>query len=917
VVLHGRELERAAVDRALEGARQARSGVLVVRGEPGVGKTALLAYAAERASDMRVLRGAGVESESGLPFASLHQVLRPVLGRLDAIPELQATALRGALGLVPAQRHDRFLVAVAVLSLLSELADGSPLLCAVDDAQWLDPASADALVFVARRLDAEGIALLLAASEADGGELAAAGLPELILQGLDRDAADALLAERLGALPAPRVRDYLWGVTRGNPLALMEIASTLTPGQLRGREALPDHPRLGVALERTFLASADRLPAATRTLLLLAAAEGTGDVGLVLRAAGSFGVDQGSLEPAEVAGLVDVDEARIAFRSPLMRSAVYRGAPFGRRQAAHLALADALDEQGDAERRTWHRSAAAVGPDDAVADELERLAERARQRGGYAVAATALERAADLTSATPEAGRRLTAAAEDAWMAGRAERARALLDRAGPLVSQPLVRADLERVRGSIELASGAKQVAYEILIKGSEPVATLDPRRAARMLTEAGRGAWGEADIATIIEVGRRIEALDLPQEAPEAFVASVIIGFGRLLQGDTASAAPLIRTAVSKAELDDPRQLHVAGAAALFIGADQTAHELMTRATARARTLGAVVAVPQIHATLGPLEMWKGDYPSATAHASEGLRLAHETGQEHLVAQFLAVLAWMAAVQGRRQECTALAADALQPPRTRSLRSAVAIATWALALSDIGMGDWSGAITRLEAVTSRRSPQSHPMVALLAASDLVETARRAGRLDLAQATLARFETFAQPTAAPWTLALVSRCRALLSAGKAAGRFFEAALERHAESGRPLDEARTRLLYGEFLRRDRRRVEARSQLRSAIEVFERLGAVPWEDRARSELRATGETARKREPSTLTQLTPQQVQIVRLVAEGATNKEVAAQLFLSARTVDYHLRNVFVKLGISSRAELIRHPGVDEAIHAG
>jgi DNA-binding CsgD family transcriptional regulator len=352
------------------------------------------------------------------------------------------------------------------------------------------------------------------------------------------------------------------------------------------------------------------------------------------------------------------------------------------------------------------------------------------------------------------------------------------------------------------------------------------------------------------------------------------------------------------------------------MLTGADQVAHELLTRATARARTLGTVAMLPRILAPFAPFEMWQGDFPSATAHAAEGLRLARETGQEHLAAQFLAALAWIAAVQGRTEECATLAAASLEPGTVRPLRSSLAIATWALALSDIGAGRWSEAIARLEAVAAPHSPESHPMVARLAAADLVEAAHHGGRLDLAQTALARLENFAQPTAAPWTLALVSRCRALLSAGAAAGRFFEEALERHAESGRPFDEARTRLVYGEFLRRGRRRAEARAQLRSALETFERLGASPWERRAQAELRATGETARKREPSTLTQLTPQQLQIVRLVAQGATNKEVAAQLFLSSRTVDYHLRNVFVKLGISSRAELIRLPKVDESVHA-
>jgi DNA-binding CsgD family transcriptional regulator len=915
-VLYGREAERAAIGRVLEAARRSRSGALVLRGEPGVGKTALLTYATERAADMRVLRGAGVESESELPFASLHQILRPVLGRSDAIPPPQATALRGALGLAPAYGHDRFLIALAVLSLLSELAEERPLLCVVDDAQWLDPASADALLFVARRLDAEGIALLLATSDTGGAAFRRSDLPEFVVRGLDQDASDALLRERLGSPPAPRVRDVLSELTRGNPLALIELSAALTGGQLQGREPLPEHPRVGMALEHAFLTRAGRLPGPTQTLLLVAAAEGTGDLGLVLRAAAKLGVDSGSLEPAELAGLVQVDEAGIVFRSPLVRSVVYRAAPFGRRQAAHRALADALAGEADADRRTWHRSVAAVAPDDAVAEELDRSAERARRRGGYAAAAAALERAADLTSARAGTGRRLAAAAADAWMAGRADRTRELLERAGPLVSEPQLLADLDYLRGLLELDSGNRQVAYQIFLTGSQSVAPVDTQRAVRMLTEAGRTAWADADIPRMIEVGRRMEALELPGQGPEVFPVKAMIGLGRLGQGDAATAVPLIRAAVSQADRDDPEQLHIAGAVSMFTGADRTAHELLTHATARARALGAVAMLPRTLGTLAPLEMWQGDFPSATAHASEGLRLARETGLEHAATQFLAALAWIAAVQGRTEDCVALAAAALNPGGIRPLRSAVAIATWALALSDIGIGSWSEAIARLEAVAAPQSPVSHPMVARLAAADLVEAAHRVGRLDLAQTALARFESFARPSAAPWTLALLSRCRALLSAGATAGRFFQEALQRHADGGRPFDEARTRLLYGEFLRRGRRRAEARAQLRGALETFERLGASPWEERAGAELRATGETARKREPGTLTRLTPQQLQIVRLVTEGATNKEAAAQLFLSPRTVDYHLRNVFVKLGISSRAELIRLPEINESTHA-
>jgi hypothetical protein len=505
-----------------------------------------------------------------------------------------------------------------------------------------------------------------------------------------------------------------------------------------------------------------------------------------------------------------VDGARIVFRDPLLRTAVYQGAPFGRRQAAHRALASSLTSGSDADRRAWHRSEATVGPDDAVAGELEHSAARARLRGGHAAAAAALERAADLSSEPSQAGRRLTAAAADAWMAGRGPRARVLLDRAAPLLSAPDVRADAQYVQGLVESASGDRRVAYDILLAGAEPLAAFDPARAARMLAEAGRVAWSDADLAGMIEVGRRMESLDLSEGMPEAFAVNVMIGLGRLLQRDPA-AAPLIQELVSSADLNDPQQLQIAGAASMFAGNDRAAHALLTRAIAQARTLGAITKMPQALAPLASLQMWEGSFPSATAHAWEGVRLAHETGQEHLAAHFHAVLAWIAAVQGRDDECQVRAAHAFEIGRAHIVRPPVAIATWALGLSDLGMGRWPEAMARLKAVVTPHSPESHPMVAILATSDLVETAYRLGRLDLAQAPLARFESFAGPTAAAWTLALVARCRALMCEAETAIGFFDQALAWHAQAGRRFDQARTRLLYAESLRRACRRADARS----------------------------------------------------------------------------------------------------------
>jgi DNA-binding CsgD family transcriptional regulator len=910
-VLHGRGPECSAIDVTLRAARESRSGSLAFRGEPGVGTSALLAYAAERADGFQVLRAAGTRSESAMPYAGLQQLVRPALSEhLDALPHVQAAALSGALGLAATGGSDRFLIGLAVLSLLSDLAEAGPVLALVDDLQWIDEESADALRFVARRIDAEGIVLVVSSTEATGFD----GSAELTVVGLDRVASDALLIERSGTTPAPDVRAFLWEQTHGNPFALIEMAGSLTAAQLEGAEPLPDDVQVGLALQHTLTERVARLPHDTRTLLLIAAAEGTGDTPIVLRAAGSLGVSAEALEPAELAGLVSVDGLRLAFRDPLMRSAIYHAAPFGRRRAAHLAIADELGD-GEADRRTWHRSAATVGPDDEVAEELVGSADRALARGGHATASTALERAADLSSDRALAAVRLAAAAHEAWLAGRGARAAGLADRAAALIQDPVDRAEVDVLRAQVEAGAGDRRAAFEQMLTASATLGEADPTRAADVLVEAGRIAWMEADPVMMIEVGGRMDALGLRDDAPEAFGVGVMQGLHRLLEGDPDGAAKLIGDSIDRADPADPRQLHLAGVASMFMRDDRTARELLARAVSRTRELGNVATLPRILVPVALLETWEGAYPAARSHATEGERLARDVGEDHLVAHFTGVLAWIAAVRGESDASEELAASTMELAHAYRVRPSLAIGVWAMALNELGAGRWADAATRLEAMVPPGAPDNHPTIGVLAAADLIEAAMRAERRDLAQTTLDTFVLFGQRIAAPWTRALAARGRAMLADDvDNAAAAYEEALAHHAESDRRFEEARTRLLYGEHLRRMKRRSDARTQLRGAIDVFERLGAAPWEERARTELRATGETARKRDVSTLTELTPQQAQIVRLVAEGATNKEVAAQLFLSPRTVDYHLRNVFVKLGISSRAELIRLPDLDDVV---
>jgi DNA-binding CsgD family transcriptional regulator len=910
-MLYGRRAECDALERLLADARRSRSGALVVRGEAGVGKSALLDHAAGRAEGMTVLRAAGVESEAELPFAALHQLLRPVLELAGRLPGHQAAALAGALGLGPAgergtdEARDRFLVSVAVLSLLAEAAEARPVLGLVDEAQWLDRSSAETLGFAARRLEAEGVVLLFAARDGDPREFPADGLPQLQLGGLDAEPAAALLAAVAGAdLPAAVV-DRLVERTGGNPLALLELPGTLDPGQLAGRAPLEDVLPLTARLERTFGERVRRLPDDTRTLLLVAAAETAGDPATVLRAGARLGVDAGALDPAEAAGLVRTGD-RLRFRHPLVRSAGYRTATLAARQAAHQALAEVLAGGDTADQRAWHLAAATVGPDEAVAGELERSADRARRRGGHAAAAAALERAADLTGDDPERGRRLAEAAGAAWLAGQADRAAALADRAQPLAADPRSQAALAHLRGSIEASRGSALDATAMLVAASELAAPVDPTQALAMLVEASEIASYAGDVTPTAELGRRAAALPVTDKAGE-FLSDLLQGMGLVAEGDAPAGEPMLRRAIALAgTMDDPRRLLWAGVAAFFVGDNAAGDALFARAVARARRDGAVGLLPKALEYLAPVEVVTGRLDAAAATAGEGLRLARDTGNDTSACRQLCTLANLAAIRGDEDACRAAAAEALDRAAARGLGLPATLAAHALALLDLGMGRPTDALARLQRSLAAGPGAGSPFFAVYTMPDLVEAAVRAGQGDVAAGPLAAFEGLATMAGTPDLLAQLARCRGLLGPDEEAAGRFEEALALHDGQARPFDLARTELVYGEALRRARRRGEARAHLRGALEIFQRLEAAPWAERAATELRATGETARKRDPSALSQLTPQERQIIQLVSEGGTNREIGAQLFLSRRTIDYHLRNVFVKLGVSSRAELIR-----------
>ena len=855
---------------------------------------------------MLVLSSAGVESEAQLPFAALHQTVRPVLGHVERLPQPQAAALHGALGLAAGGSEDRFLVSLAVLSLLAEAAEERPLVCLVDDAQWLDEASAGALVFVARRIEAEGIVMLFGAREGEVRRFEAPGLPELQLGGLDPAAAVELIDRHAGVALAPELRERLVVETGGNPLALLELSPALSEAQLSGAEAVLAPIPVSARVEHAFLARVQRLPEETQTLMLVAAADDSGELATVLRAAAELGAAANAFDGAEQAGLVHVRGARIELRHPLVRSAVYQAAPLSRRQAAHGALASVLDGEAEADRRAWHRAAASVEPDPSVGEELEQAAQRARRRSGFAAASLAFERAATLTEDEEQRARRLTAAAENAWLAGSVERALMLLEGARPLVSEPIQRADIDRFLGLIEMTRGVPADACQLLLHAATEVAPSDGERALQLLNIAGLAAAYAGDQEAAVAIADAARGLATEEPPLLRMVAQLLIGLGAHAKGDFADAAPRLRIALELAEqLDDdaasePVALLFAGRAALYLGDDQAAHRTHHEAAARARASGALSIVTQILQRLALIEVWAGRWPSAAANAKEGVQLAREIGQHDLVAQDLVMLALIAALRGSEDESRSLAAESRELASARRIGIVLEAAQWALAVLELGLGRAEEALRRCREISAT-------MVVFWGGLDRMEAAIRAGEPETARAWLEVFEPWAENGGADWARAVALHCRALLSEDEGeAERLFRAALEVHAEAARPFEQARSELAYGEFLRRAGRRVEARAHLQAALDRFEGLGAALWAERARVELRASGRTARKRDPSTSADLTPQELQIARFVAEGLTNREVAAQLFLSPRTIDFHLRNVYRKLGISSRTALAR-----------
>jgi len=893
------------MDLLLGGAGLGRSGALVVRGDVGTGKSALLDYAVARASGMRVLRCLGERAESAMSFAALQQLLQPALPVAQELPDRLRSPLIAALeGGGADDRSDDFLVSTAVLALLTRAARERPLLCVVDDAQWLDPASAGALSFVARRLRLEGVVLLVAVRDGDGRPFAPAGVPETRLGGLDAIAAGQLLADRAGMEVVPEVVRQLVERTGGLPLALADAAVSLTPAQLSGRALLPQPLPLSPRLRDTILRRVRCLPGPTQRLLLLLAAAGSARVDVVAAAGAEMEIDLAALMNAEAAGMVQIVEDVVSFTSRLVQAAVYTEAPFFERRAAHLALSRALHDD-DEDRRAWHLAAAALARDGSLAAVLERAAERAGLRGDLSARADALQRAAQLTPDGSERGRRLAAAAKVCWLAGRSVQAAELLDRAERLRSGPSLAADVAELRGTIALHDYDLEGARDALLAGVDRVAGLDPRRALDLLVRAAGVAVAASDAAGARNAAGRAAVLALARGERAALLGAV----ARLLEGGHEETARVAGWAISAHTEGGSRDWQLLGlATALSAGDDlpasllATAMDQLGAQAARLRAAGMIGALPAVLAALAWLELWADRHQPASANAAEGLSLARTLGQRWAEAGCARTLAVLAAIRGHDHERAALDDLLHHPPGVQSAAAHAGAATWASALADLGAGRFGEALTRLDELGPGRR-LSHPWYALWSRPDAVEAGVRSGRPGVARAALDVLEGAARADWPAPAAALLARSRALVAAGREAERHYQAALALHAETERPFQQARTRLLWAEHLRRNRRRLDAREQLRAALDAFERLEAGPWADRAQAELRATGETVRRREAG-VDQLTPQERRIAELVADGGSNREVAERLFISPRTVGYHLARAYQKLGVSSRTRL-------------
>jgi DNA-binding CsgD family transcriptional regulator len=887
--------ERDVLERLVAGVRAGQSRVLVLRGEAGVGKTALLRHLTDAADGCRIARAAGIESEMELPFAGLHALCAPMLGRLRHLPTPQRDALSTAFGLSAGSTPDRFLVGLAVLSLLADAAEEQPLVCIVDDAQWLDRVSAQTLAFVARRLLAERVGLVFAL-RGSGEENVLEGLPELVIDGLAADEARMLLDVTIPGPLDERVRARILGEAGGNPLALIELPRGLTPAELAGGFGLPDARPLASRIEHTFRQRVRTLPRDTQLLLLTAAAEPLGDLSLLWRAAEHLGIGGEAGRPAESAGLIELD-LRVRFAHPLVRSAIYRTADPGDRRDVHRALAEATDPVLDPDRRAWHRAYAAATPDEAVAAEMARSADRAQSRGGLAAAAAFLQRAAELTPDPSVRVERSLAAARAKLDVADFASASDLLANAelGPV--DELQRARLERLGAQIAFFSRRGRDAPPLLLEAARRLDPLDDKLACETYLEAmasamyaGRLGAGpdEHEVAEAARASNRVHA----QGAADALLDALVT---RFTEGYAASVPPLSGAVRAFCGPDgggeDRRWLWLACRLAQDLWDDELWHALSTRGVRLARDTGALSLLPAMANYLAAFSVHSGAFATAAVLIDEVDAITEATGLPPLKYAACMLAAW------RGDQAQALFEYSWRSVTERGEGSALGQYWWLTALRHNGHGRYGEALA-----DARRACEHEDVMAYgWALVELIEAGVRDGRPDEAAAALERLRERTWASGTEWALGIEARCRGLVSGDES---LYRESIERLARSRAVAELARSRLLYGEWLRRENRRTDARELLRAAHESFSHMGAEAFAERARRELLATGETVRRITADTRDALTPQEVQVARLARDGHTNPEIGAQLFISPRTVEYHLHKVFRKLDVGNRKEL-------------
>jgi DNA-binding CsgD family transcriptional regulator len=907
----GRQAELARLQQGLEDARHGQGTALVIRGVPGVGKTALITAAASRAEDFLILTVTGTQSESDLPFGALASLLRPVLHRIDRLPSVQAVSLRAALGLESDTQVQRLACYAGVMSLLADAASHRPVAVVIDDFQWVDATSQQALLFALRRLESDPVAFLIAVRDGEPEQPRLTGLSELHLDGLGEAPARELL--RAGGRPvAEPVAARVWAATAGNPLALAEVARQLSADQLAGLEPLSDPLPIGGTLMAAYARRVGQLPAATRQALILAAASYTGSAAAVTSALEALGLPLGALEAAEAEGLLRLENGGLHWRHPLVRAAVYQQAAPRERRAAHQALAAVADESALAEHRAWHLAAAAVVPDEAVATALEQVADEAARRSALATAAHALERAASLTPNEADRARREVAAAEYAAAVGRWDEATDLLDRSHQHSSDLLLRAQSERIRARVEILRGTPAAAQSRLVAVADRLAEAEPALAAEILTEAVVAHQATGDRRAYTSIASRALALAQQVGGQREAVAALVIAAARVAHGETESALELYSRFGAAAA--DPALWHSAPEISAMYAYCQMSLENFAEAERLlgvmidgARAAGSVRGLTYFLAQRGLLDLRLGRTASALAAAEESVELSRAMLEGVMLAYALAILARVQAVLGQVRESAEHASESIRMSQSMGAHGVEAHALAALSTLAVSIPDWEGVAHELECF--------HPTVVewlrepgwLQTDADLVEAYFHTADRRKAEEQLEELERRAAASGGTWAHAVSARCRGLLAADDTFDEHFKRALEWHSRAPLPLERARTELLYGHQLRRRRRRSDARAQLASASVTFHALGARVWAERADRELAAAGYGRRTpASASPWAQLTAAEARVAQVIVQGASYQQAAAQLFLSPRTVESHLRQAYRKLGVRSRAELSR-----------